>query len=171
MQLVVMLSAQRQHKGSCALWHHSTLTVTIRWWGSSAGFHNMRTAVSPTACVLSLTQRRRFGRNIKNSGDSGSLSAPAPFRLITDDAGGGNRRHKVLSRVERSGTAGFGNLGALRAALSGKASASRTNQPRRHSSGIVTTRDCHQNRIHDAQQTTPSGHSYPFCRDSAVSVN
>ncbi len=152
-------ATQRDH----ALLYPFPLTVAYQMVGIiTAGFpQHAHGCVLTQRVYFSLTQRRRFGRNIKDSGDSGStFSASTFFALSWMMLVAGTEGTRSLSRVT-DGTTGFGNLSALRAALSGKASANHY-EPATSTVPALSQRDCHQNRDPDARQTTPSGHSYPL---------
>lgn len=86
------------------------LTVTYQVVGIISGFpQHAHGCVLTQRVYFSLTQRRRFGRNIKDSRRLDPLSAPAPFRFIwmmlvvrtegTRSLSRGDRRHNRLAPV------------------------------------------------------------------------
>lgn len=82
MQLVVMLSAQRNHKQVVCLCTHSTLPVANQVVGSSACLLQQTHGWALTHLVyFSFTQRRRLGLSMKDSGVSGSTFIATTFSL------------------------------------------------------------------------------------------
>ncbi len=103
---------KRQHKEVmrfCSLFHPDR--DLSGGGGSSAGFpQHAHGCVLTQRVYFSLTQRRRFGRNIKDSGDSGStFSASTFFALSWMMLVAGTEGTRSLSRVTDC-TTGFGNL-------------------------------------------------------------
>ena len=88
MQLVVMFSAQRQQKVMRFVPFHPDRGLSGGGDHQQA-FHNMHGCVLTQRVYFSLTQRRRFGRNIKTLRRLRiHLQRQHLFAFIPDDAGG-----------------------------------------------------------------------------------
>lgn len=138
MQLVVMLSAQRDHEEVMGFCCCPPIPCPTIWCGSSAGRRqHSQGCVLTQRVYVSFTQRRRFGLSMKDSGDSGSTESVRIFfafscTRLAADTEGTMSLSPITERIFSSG-----RRSPLCATLSGITSARSFLTSHQHNSGNV----------------------------------